>query len=204
MICILRIVFLLLIGTSAWAQEVDSVLVENLEYRKELNLEFSDMSRSPLSAGERASFKGLPFYEIDPAYRVMASLEVVSGSEFKKMKTSTSRMTSMRVYGILVFELKGKTFRVPVYQSESLLTTPGYKDYLFFPFTDLTTGDETYGGGRYIDLTIPRKGNALVLDFNKAYNPTCAYNPNFSCPFVPSENSLDIAIRAGVKYEGKH
>ena len=204
MICIQRIVFLLLIGTSAWAQEVDSVLVENLEYRKELNLEFSDMSRSPLSARERASFKGLQFYEIDPTYRVMASLEVVSGSEFKKMKTSTSRMTSMRVYGILVFELKGKTFRVPVYQSESLLTTPGYKDYLFFPFTDLTTGDETYGGGRYIDLTIPRKGNVLVLDFNKAYNPTCAYNPNFSCPFVPLENSLDIAIKAGVKFEGKH
>jgi uncharacterized protein (DUF1684 family) len=73
-----------------------------------------------------------------------------------------------------------------------------YRDYLFLPFADLTNGEETYGGGRYLDLTIPT-GNTILLDFNKAYNPYCAYNPKYSCPLVPKQNRLDIPIIAGVK-----
>ena len=73
-----------------------------------------------------------------------------------------------------------------------------YKDYLFLPFTDLTNGDTTYGGGRYIDMRIPEK-NTIILDFNQSYNPYCAYGGNYSCPIPPAENNLDIAITAGVK-----
>jgi len=83
------------------------------------------------------------------------------------------------------------------------MNNPEYKDYLFFPFTDLTNNASTYGGGRYIDLRIPQ-GNVIVLDFNKAYNPSCAYSPKYSCPIVPGENNIDVAITAGVKYEGHH
>jgi len=74
----------------------------------------------------------------------------------------------------------------------------GYEDYLFLPFTDATNGNETYGGGRYIDLSIPN-GDQIVIDFNKAYNPYCTYNKKYSCPIVPSQNALDIEIFAGVK-----
>ena len=74
----------------------------------------------------------------------------------------------------------------------------GYEDYLFLPFTDLTNGEETYGGGRYIDLSIP-EGNTIQLDFNKAYNPYCTYNKKFSCPLVPSVNSIKTRVVAGVK-----
>ena len=73
-----------------------------------------------------------------------------------------------------------------------------YRDYLFLPFTDNTNGEQTYTGGRYIDLSIP-DGDTIVVDFNKAYNPYCAYNKKYSCPIVPSVNNLDTEIRAGVK-----
>ena len=74
----------------------------------------------------------------------------------------------------------------------------GFKDYLFLPFMDDTNGEQTYAGGRYIDLRIP-EGNTLKIDFNKAYNPYCAYNEKYSCPIVPRENYLDVAVKAGVK-----
>ena len=78
-----------------------------------------------------------------------------------------------------------------------------YKDYLFLPFTDLTNGTVTYGGGRYIGLRIPKSGNKIIIDFNQAYNPFCAYSGNYSCPIVPEENNLDVQVKAGVKYDAK-
>ena len=108
-----------------------------------------------------------------------------------------------RVYGILEFTLRGKPFQIPVYQSQQLMSTEKYKDYLFFPFTDLTNGEQTYPSGRYIELEIPTEGNTLIVDFNKAYNPYCAYSTKYSCPIVPAENNLDIEIPAGVMYTAK-
>ncbi len=81
--------------------------------------------------------------------------------------------------------------------------TTDFENYLFLPFTDLTNGNGTYGGGRYIDLEIP-KGDTMVIDFNKSYNPYCAYNGKYSCPIPPKENDLNIAIKAGVKNYSKH
>lgn len=83
------------------------------------------------------------------------------------------------------------------------MATVQYKDYLFFPFTDTTNGNETYDGGRYIDLRIPASGNEIIIDFNKAYNPFCAYSAGYSCPIVPAENNLDIPITVGVRYYKK-
>ena len=82
------------------------------------------------------------------------------------------------------------------------MITPGYENSLFVPFTDLTNGKETYGGGRYMDVEIP-EGDSIVLDFNKAYNPYCAYSTNYSCPIPPKENDLPISINAGLKIKEK-
>ena len=129
---------------------------------------------------------------------VNANLKRTPNSEWFKMQTTTSRVSDERIYGILTFQLKGKTYNLNVYQGKDLMTTEGYEDYLFLPFLDNTNGEDSYGGGRYIDLRIP-KGNELIIDFNKAYNPFCAYNEKYSCPIVPRENYVDIEIRAGVK-----
>jgi uncharacterized protein (DUF1684 family) len=83
------------------------------------------------------------------------------------------------------------------------MATKEYTNYLFLPFTDLTNGKETYAAGRYIGLKIPKEGNELIIDFNMAYNPYCAYSDRYSCPVVPAANNLATEIRAGLKYINK-
>ena len=106
-----------------------------------------------------------------------------------------------RVFGTATFKIKGKNYSLNIYQSQDLMTNPQYKNYLFLPFTDLTSGNETYVSGRYIDLMIEDvKNNKVVLDFNKAYNPYCAYvSGKYNCPIPPKENALPVAIKAGEK-----
>ena len=100
--------------------------------------------------------------------------------------------------GILSFTINGQLLKLNVYQSEPEIDSDADSDYLFLPFLDATNGETSYGGGRYIDLTIPTT-DELIIDFNKAYNPYCAYNEKYSCPIVPRENYLALEIRAGVK-----
>ena len=114
------------------------------------------------------------------------------------MPTTTERESEETVYGIAYFQLNGVAHQLEVYQNKQLMLEEGFEDYLFLPFTDQTNGQETYAGGRYIDLRIP-EGDSLTIDFNKAYNPYCAYNKKYSCPLVPSVNSLDTKVLAGVK-----
>ncbi|MEJ0029858.1 MAG: DUF1684 domain-containing protein [Bacteroidota bacterium] len=192
---------LLLLPNLAFAQA--DALDDVKEFQKTINKEFSDPTTSPLEGKVLKKFKSLPFYGIDVKYRVVAKLHKTDDTDFKPMKTTTARFANHRVYGMLEFTLEGKNIQIPIYQSKDLLTNPEYKNYLFFPFTDLTNDEGTYGGGRYIDLRIP-DGDEIVVDFNKAYNPSCAYSPKYSCPVVPSENHIDLAIKAGVRYEGKH
>ncbi|HEX8039027.1 MAG TPA: TonB family protein, partial [Chryseosolibacter sp.] len=165
--------------------------------------EFRDRAKSPLEPDAFARFEGHDFFPIDLNYRVKAKLAIAEGTPFFNMKTTTSRFSTERVYGYVTFTLSEKEFRLPVYQSKDLMQTKEYADYLFFPFTDETNGKETYGGGRYIDLRIPKEGDNVVIDFNMAYNPYCAYSSRFSCPLVPAENQLDIQVPAGVRYHKK-
>lgn len=200
----LCIVLLLLEFTSIRAQ-LDSVKVvqENVSFQKELDAEYKSGDKSPLEPRARGKFKGHSFYPIDLQYRVVAKLKLMTNSPFMPMRTTASRLPNYRVYAIASFTLGGKDFSVPIYQSQDLLKKPEYVDYLFFPFTDLTNNKETYSGGRYIGLRIP-KGEELIIDFNQAYNPYCAYNHNYSCPIVPSENHLDTEVRAGVKLQKRN
>jgi uncharacterized protein len=175
---------------------------EVLAFQKDLNEEYKNPKESPLEPGDIKKFKGHTFFPIDLAYRVSAKLTITEGTPFFGMKTTSSTMKTDRVYGYVEFTLAQKQFRLPVYQSQDLMKTKEYADYLFFPFTDLTNGKETYMGGRYIDLRIP-SDNTIVIDFNQAYNPYCAYSHRYSCPLVPAENQMDIEVPAGVMYKAK-
>ena len=107
------------------------------------------------------------------------------------------------MYAKLTFTLAGQERTLSIYQNVRLSQMPQYRDYLFLPFNDLTNGDGSYGGGRYLDLRMP-KGDTIVLDFNKCYNPYCAYNHKYSCPFPPDGQYVPVAIEAGVKAPEKH
>jgi uncharacterized protein (DUF1684 family) len=131
-------------------------------------------------------------------YVVKATLKRTPDSEWFNMKTTTSRVSPERIFGVLTFELKGTTYALNVYQGKDTMKSKGFEDYLFLPFLDHTNGEGSYGGGRYIDLRIP-DGDTMMIDFNTAYNPYCAYNEKYSCPIVPRVNYLDVEVEAGLK-----
>lgn len=173
-------------------------LADILLFQKELNAEFKDPETSPLADRFRINFETLDFFEADTNYVVVAEFIRTPEALPFSMPTTTDRESTEVLYGIAKFTLNGKAHQLEIYQTPELITQEKYKDYLFLPFTDATNDQETYGGGRYLDLRIP-EGNTIVLDFNKAYNPYCAYNKKFSCPLVPSVNNLKTAVKAGVK-----
>jgi uncharacterized protein (DUF1684 family) len=186
-------------------QELEKVAVEEgssleniVQFQKKMNEEFKDPETSPLPDRFRKDFTTLDFYKPDTTYRVIANFTRTPEALPFLMPTTTERQTEEVVYGVATFNLNGRNHKLEIYQNQELMQQEKYRDYLFLPFADLTNGEETYGGGRYLDLTIP-DGETIVLDFNKAYNPYCAYNPKYSCPLVPKQNRLDIEILAGVK-----
>ena len=168
------------------------------EFQANLNREFATREESPLTDEDFKVFKTLEFYPIDEKFMVEAKFVRTPKEKVFKMKTSTTRLPEYKKYGELFFQIDGKSFKLNVYQNIELSKKEGYEDYLFLPFSDLTCGKESYIGGRYIDMRIP-KTNTVTIDFNKAYNPYCAYNHKYSCPIVPLENDLPIEILAGVK-----
>ncbi|WP_196894238.1 DUF1684 domain-containing protein [Aureivirga marina] len=168
------------------------------EFQKELNTEFKNPEESPLKKADLKKFKSLDFFPINDVFKVKAKFILEENPITFQMPTTTSRLPEYQKYAEVVFELEGKEYRLEVYQNQKLKEKEEYKDYLFIPFTDLTNGNDSYGGGRYLDLRIP-EGNTIILDFNKAYNPYCAYNENYSCPIPPEQNDLAVRIEAGVK-----
>lgn len=201
---LLTLSFALLLPLALHAQSDEAAHAAIKKFQDDLNAEYKNPETSPLSGKDLKNFKGHDFFPIDLSYRVQAQLMVTEAEPFFKLMTSNNRPRDYRQYGILVFTLKEKEFKIPVYQSQGLMTKADYADYLFFPFTDLTNGISTYGGGRYMDLRIPKEGITITLDFNMAYNAFCAYSDGYSCPVVPEQNRLDIAIPAGVQYKDKH
>jgi len=169
-----------------------------LAFQKELNAEYKDPETSPLPDRYRKNFEGLEFFNPDTNYIVNAAFERTPNAVPFMLATNTDRKTEEVLYGIAHFELNGKKHQLEIYQSLDLIDQEEYKNYLFLPFLDDTNGEETYGGGRYIDLTIP-EGDTIVIDFNKAYNPYCAYNKKYSCPLVPRQNYLKTKVIAGVQ-----
>jgi uncharacterized protein len=155
-----------------------------------------------LSTAEQKAL--LRFYPLDPSYRVEARFEKYADSPWFAMATSGAAPQTQRKYGRLTFVLHDTTLHLMIYQSKELLQKAATRDYLFIPFTDATSGVDSYGAGRYIDCLISDiQNDRLVLDFNKAYNPYCAYATGYNCPIPPRENDLPVAIHAGEKNYGK-
>jgi uncharacterized protein (DUF1684 family) len=189
--------FLLLFNfTVVAAQETKSETSK--EFQDNLNKEYANKEQSPLTDEDFKNFKGLDFYPIDEKLIVTANFVRTPEEKTFQMKTTGTRTPLYVKYGELHFKLNEKALKLNIYQNIELTKKPGYEEYLFLPFSDLSCGKETYIGGRYIDMRIP-KGTTVTIDFNKAYNPYCAYNHKYSCPIVPLENDLDVDILAGVK-----
>lgn len=151
-----------------------------------------------------ADQKYFRFFPINEKYKVTASFKKINDTAGFIMKTSGKLPKKYFRYGTLSFKLNDSLLHLTVYQSEQLMTNDKYKDYLFVPYTDLTSGEESYGGGKYIEFYISDiKNNTVVLDFNKAYNPYCAYTSGYNCPIPPRENDLPVAVKAGEKAFGK-
>ena len=198
----LHLIFIFLVlNVSSFSQSKEKE--EVLAFQEQLNKEYSDSLTSPLTLKERLNFKSHDFYPIDLKYRVKAKLVKTIDEKPFKMATTKGIPRDYVKYGELYFKLNGKDFKLNVYQSLDLLKREEYKNYLFLAFRDHTSNHDTYGGGRFIDLTIP-EGEYITLDFNKAYNPYCAYSDKYSCPITPTENFIETDVKAGVKGPVNH
>lgn len=181
-------------STKDWKQSV-------LDFQKELNREYKTEGESPLRGDNFTKFIEHPFFPISKKYRVVARLEKSTSDQKLIMPTSSGKSKNFTEYGKAYFKLNGKDLVVTLFTNDALQTNPEYVNHVFLPFGDLTNSNQTYGGGRYIDLEKTDK-NTIVIDFNKAYQPYCAYNAfDYSCPLIPTENILDVSIKAGVKYD---
>lgn len=197
-------ILVLIISLPLSAQSDKAYLRQVRKKRKKIHREFKNPDESPLREAAR-DFKGLAYWPANSAYRVEATFSPAEGAEAFQIETSNPEIQKPYIaYGYLDFELEGKSLRLTVFRSLKLAGLPQYKDYLFLPFTDLTTGTDTYGGGRYLDMRIPPEGAPWIIDFNLCYNPYCAYGDGWSCPIPPQENFLDTRIEAGVKDYADH
>ena len=156
---------------------------------------FADHPQSPLPAGDRDDFSGLDYFDYDPSARVLASIEPLEPATLEIATSGEEPFRFTRI-GTAGFELGDETLALELYWLE------GYGGGLYVPFADATSGDETYGAGRYVldtikgaDLAV--QDDRLVLDFNFAYNPSCSYDPRWVCPLAPPANRLAVAVRAG-------
>jgi uncharacterized protein len=166
-------------------------------YRRGKNIKLMYGDATPLLPEQQKNFKGLNYFAPDRDYLVEATLVKSARQQDVAMKTSGDRTPVYVRYGVATFMLKGKPYTLAVFRNKKMLELSQDTSSLFIPFRDETCGTESYGGGRYIDCEIPASGNKVKLDFNKAYNPYCAYNPNYSCVIPPEENRLPLRIEAG-------
>jgi uncharacterized protein (DUF1684 family) len=164
------------------------------QFRAEKDAFFKTSHGSPIPEAEREDFTGLPYYPVDPGLRFEdRALEPYSGDEPSNFQipTSDGRLRPAHRAGVLRFELEGETRTLTAYTFDG-----GDGESLFVPYLDATSGTETYGAGRYLDLE-PEDDGTYALDFNLAYHPSCVYDPKYSCPLTPAENRLPIRIEAG-------
>lgn len=194
-------VLCVLISLPTFAQETEKSYKKTVrQYRKEYKKEFEEHPNAPLS---KKDFKHLAFYGPDRSFKVECEFVRLEKEAPFEMATYAGTTQPYRKYGVIRFEIEGEPYELAVYQNLRLLRMPQYKDYLFIPFKDLTNGESTYGGGRYLDISQKDILNdSLTLDFNLAYNPYCAYKDGYQCPIPPAENHLEVAIEAGEKEFG--
>jgi uncharacterized protein len=170
------------------------------EFRAAKDEFFRDDPHSPLTPSQQASFDGLSYFPEDDTFRIHAVLETegVDRDERIVMQTTTGGEQVYRRAGVIGFDVGGEAAQLTLYASED-------SHDLFVPFRDATSGKESYGAGRYLEIDPPDADGHVVVDLNAAYNPFCAYNPEWSCPIPPGENWLRVPIRAGERnFPGAH
>jgi len=191
-----------LIFACSTSTQTHTEIVKDFQYK--LNTQYADKEDSPLTEEGLKTFNSLEFYKIDENYAIEAIFELTPDTPIFEMKTTTDRLPLYRKFGIARFELDGEKQELSLYQNQKYLDDPEYSNHLFLAFNDKTNGTGSYGGGRYIDLEIPKGGaSTILIDFNQSYNPYCAYNGKYSCPIPPKENRLTVAIPVGIKAYSK-
>ncbi|MDN3588588.1 DUF1684 domain-containing protein [Pedobacter aquatilis] len=192
-------ILFLLVSLNAFAQSYSEQIAKHRDsYKKD----FVKESNSPLNESD---LQNLHFYDADSNYKVVANVEILKNEKVFKMPTYDGTSKEFYRYAKIKFSLNGKETVMTLYKNLALATNPAFKNLLFLPFTDETNNKETYGGGRYIDLSSKEiVSNKIEIDFNKAYNPYCAYSDGYRCPVPPEENDLQLEIKAGEKiYTGE-
>jgi len=183
--------------TSGPSAPDDSSYVQEIEAGRAARDQAYRTSDDPIPAAKRDTLLPLRYFAPDPNYAVPAELKLFESRQHVEVPTSTGTVRAMELVGTLNFTLEGQQM------SLGALVPAGTRQIqeLFVPFADLTTGKETYKAGRYLDIP-PTATGLYTIDFNEAYNPTCAYNESYECPYPPPSNRLKVAIRAGEKAPG--
>ena len=191
-------IFIVLILFNQLAQNPTNYEMKLQKARQDKNLMLKNNPQGPIPEEDRPFFKRLRYYPINENYAIYAILEAPLRPDTIQLATSDGKVQYLELAGKVQFDWQNKPYRLTAfkYLDKELPNT------LFVPFTDETSAIETYGAGRYLD--IPHNPNQeLIIDFNTAYNPYCAYNESFTCPLPPRENHLDFEVKAGeMKYGG--
>jgi uncharacterized protein (DUF1684 family) len=191
---VLLLTTLLVVGCSTSRHAADMALQS---FRAEHIHELVTDERGPLTEQD---IDFLSFYSNDRKFNVIANFVKNDDPKPFMISTYSGKEKSFIKYGTLTMTVNKERIELALYQNVKLSHIEAYQEYLFLPFKDLTNGDETYGGGRYIDITMSEIVNDEVrVDFNKCYNPWCAYSDGYNCPIPPLENHLNIFVRAGEK-----
>ena len=173
--------------------------VKEVEARRTMkDNQFRNGRNSPLTAVQRQNFVQLHYFSVDNNYRVSARYVQIPSPELFAIQTSSGQERVYVRVGRLEFKINGTGYTLMAYQDQDEVQKKGENGHLFVPFTDKTSGRDSYGGGRYLDIGMP-KGESITIDFNLAYNPYCAYNYRYSCPISPQENHLPVQIPVGEK-----
>lgn len=194
----LLIILISLTATSFSQKDSSFYRDEFFHFWEEQDAHFMSKELSPLPKKMRRNFHGHQHFNFSMNYVVTAYFERIENSDTIIMKTSADTEKKYVYFARVHFRLHETSCSLYVYQSLSLREIEEYKNHLFIPFRDATSGNETYGAGRYIDLLIPNS-DSIVINFNHAYNPYCAYTDGYFCPIPPKENTLKIEISAGAK-----
>lgn len=195
LILVISIVVLTAVAYMFTAAESPEAYIEKVEKERERQFKFIKFNiESPLNEEQRRSFQLLTFYDINPLYRVKARLIPIENKKVREVPLTDGSKEKYIEHSYAEFELGGQTNKLLLLQSVKETDMRNF----FLAFADETSGKETYGGGRFLNVRQDGK-NSITIDFNLAYNPYCAYNPDYACPLPPKENLMTIAIEAGEK-----
>jgi len=174
----------------------DSTYIDKIQKQREEKDHYMRTAADSPFAGKVGDYTGLTYFPPDKKYKVTARLEPIENKKMVALSTSDGKTKRYMEYAYAKFKLDGKEHSLLILE---IIDMGPYKGTLFLAFGDETSARETYGAGRYLDVKKTRGKNSITLDFNEAYNPYCAYNDNYSCPFPPQENLLSTPINAGEK-----